>query len=830
MRKTVSGDRSLVMVMMLMVWCLLANQPGMAQKPEEEGRGLALRGQVVDSTGASVAEVRLTLMGPTDRETYSDETGKFTFKELRVGNYMLVAERLGLKLNRQSVKLEGNQRTSEVTVTMQPSPVSEVININSDDGASENLLKLPVAIRETPRAITVIGAGRIREQNLRNLNEVLAFVPNMQSFGFRAAGDNFMARGYRMAQDDIRQDGFAGVVVSGGFAPSLFGVEQVVALNGPAGLLYGQSIAPGGLINLVSKKPREAPATQIDVRTGGFMGNGVRLADRPSINVDFDSTGPLDKNGRLAYRALATLENQNYFTANVLDRNRYVSGAMQIRLDRQGLYTLMPIVQFSRFNRPVGGGIVFSPTTSLSTNDGLVGIDVNNISPLNINTSLGSRIDERLLAGFDFRATPTRAWQYTLSYRRNNNNNEADQFTAEVNTQAQVNRLATRNEVERWFTRSLGDRLFDQADTNLVVEARGEKWKSMTQGGAYARLARNRTATSRGQTPFHSPVNIFTGVASGPLVRTEVPVLLGNFVNTTTWNSYLQNRTSLFQDKLVFTLGLGYGQNHPGGRAVQKGNLLPNYAVVWNAMSGLSLYGSYAESFNPVDPNLEDFEGRFNSFAPTTGTNREVGAKYDLPNRKMSLTLALFDARINNALVQSGPGDLNLNGIRYFAEAGTRRSRGVESTANMRLARGWTLVGTAAYLDSVYTGEGPASARATLPIPGSQAERAPRWSWSTRTRYEWNRGILAGFSLGFGWIWQDARWGNNRTRNAPDPLLLPAYHRLDAAIGYRMNAHIDFAVNVDNLNDARIFISGNTGARLEIGAPRSATLRMGYRF
>lgn len=200
----------------------------------------------------------------------------------------------------------------------------------------------------------------------------------------------------------------------------------------------------------------------------------------------------------------------------------------------------------------------------------------------------------------------------------------------------------------------------------------------------------------------------------------------------TYWHSYLQNRTSLGDGRWVATLGLGYGENRVAAGPVRASDVMPNAALVFNATQRIALYASYATSYNPTDPGAEDVAGRRNAFAPTSGRNNEVGMKVDLPGRRSSMTLSLFKNDVSNGLVQSGPADLNPNGNRYFVEAGTRRSTGVELSADVQPWQDLRVSGSVSYLDAIYTGEGPASASATLALPGSRAEKSPVWSCGVR--------------------------------------------------------------------------------------------------
>ena len=80
-------------------------------------------------------------------------------------------------------------------------------------------------------------------------------------------------------------------------------------------------------------------------------------------------------------------------------------------------------------------------------------------------------------------------------------------------------------------------------------------------------------------------------------------------------------------DRLVLTLGLGYGENTVADGPARPSGLLPNLGVVWNAGSRLALYASYAVSYSPADPSAEDAAGSANVFDADARPNYEAGAK-----------------------------------------------------------------------------------------------------------------------------------------------------------------------------------------------------------
>lgn len=789
-----------------------------------------VEGRITDLSGGAVPEVRLMLRGPLDRQTVSDSNGDFRLEGLRPGTYEVIAEKRGFEIVHKDVVVNGVVR---VDLVLKPAPLHQVIEVSgAAELAGEAVLKMPASLHETPRAVSTFSTDELRERNLRNTTELLFFVPGMAPNSYRTGGYHFYARGYRMGPSDTRVDGFTGVNLGGGYGAALFGIEQVVVLRGPAGLQYGTSNSPGGFINLITKKPQPVRATRLDFRGGSYAGNGVSLSERPFATFDFDSTGALTSGGRILYRTLLTAENANYFTRDVLDKGRYAQGALSVRLDRVGLYTITPIYQYASNLRPAGGGIVASPTTSLLTNDGLSGPIHDDLSPADVNLSSGFHNYLSRHAGFDFRGVPTHAWSLNLSYRAIRNDRHINQFTPQANTAAQIQLLRSEHLLQRVQSKSEADNRYHNIDFNTSYELKGAGWRSMMQVGAYTLVTATRSTTLLGPAPPAAfPIHIYTGVQTRPEDRYP-PLRLEPYAFTTNWNGYFQNRTSLLANKLVLTLGLGYGQSHPGGAPVRKGNLMPNFAALYNVTSSLALYGSYATSFNPVDPTLQDFAGRMGVFDPTTGKNYEFGAKYDLPNRRASATLSFFRNSVSNALVQSGINDVNVNGVRYYVEAGTRRGKGVELTSDYRLLRDVVMSAAVSYIDAIYTGTGPASAAATLAIPGSKAEKTPKWAWNTRLQYDKSEGKLAGFGAAFFLLWQDERLGSNgaRTFSAPDPLLLPAYTRADASLSYRVNRHFDMALYLENLTDRRIFINATVGSSIEMAPPRTATVRLSYRF
>jgi outer membrane receptor protein involved in Fe transport len=150
--------------------------------------------------------------------------------------------------------------------------------------------KTDTPILTTPQSISVVTQDQIQDQGAQNVTEALRYTPGVtiQSFGANAFFDSFKLRGF----DAPRYlDGLRLPADNTTFAiPRIetYGLERLEVLKGPSAALYGQS-EPGGLINMISKRPTSTPQYEVVGTFGSF--------DR--FQGAFDIGGPIDKKGEI---------------------------------------------------------------------------------------------------------------------------------------------------------------------------------------------------------------------------------------------------------------------------------------------------------------------------------------------------------------------------------------------------------------------------------------------------------------------------------------------------------------------------------------------------
>jgi iron complex outermembrane recepter protein len=133
----------------------------------------------------------------------------------------------------------------------------------------------------------VVAAQVIRDQAPRNLDDALNNISGItQGNTLGSTQDSVMKRGFGDNRDgSIMRDGMP--LVQG---RALNATERVEVLKGPASLLYGIQ-DPGGVVNVVSKKPQLAQFNALTVR-GSTYGAG-----KNGSGGSFDSTGAAGRVG-----------------------------------------------------------------------------------------------------------------------------------------------------------------------------------------------------------------------------------------------------------------------------------------------------------------------------------------------------------------------------------------------------------------------------------------------------------------------------------------------------------------------------------------------------
>lgn len=152
--------------------------------------------------------------------------------------------------------------------------------------------RIAVPITELNSSIVVINEKLIEDTmatSMRDTFNMVSGVTHGNSGTGSQSQNQISMRGYTLS--GTQRDGVSDVLVtvSGGFDYALF--DRVEIVKGPSGVLYGTH-SPGGIINLISKRPLYEPRTKVSASYGSFS----------AYRFDLDHSGVAGDKKQFGYR------------------------------------------------------------------------------------------------------------------------------------------------------------------------------------------------------------------------------------------------------------------------------------------------------------------------------------------------------------------------------------------------------------------------------------------------------------------------------------------------------------------------------------------------
>ena len=174
-------------------------------------------------------------------------------------------------------------------------------------------------LKETPYTINVIPEELIKNREAHNSVDALKNNPTVsvdQMPNGYIGHTSLQIRGISLGNQNYFRDGLQNYPL---MIPAMETVESIEVLNGPSGFVYG--LAPGGIINYVTKQPTATPLSTLST---GVYGGGIYY-------THFDFGGPADKYGRLTYRINALVEDGNTYVENGKQKRKLFSSVFDYK-------------------------------------------------------------------------------------------------------------------------------------------------------------------------------------------------------------------------------------------------------------------------------------------------------------------------------------------------------------------------------------------------------------------------------------------------------------------------------------------------------------------
>lgn len=220
----------------------------------------------VISRGSPLADINISLQG-TSNITKTDSAGNYSFSNLLPGNYKIQAAAVGF---RKIIKSIGAKQNEVVKLDFDLSNFENDLNEVVVTGTLKEVKRL-----ESPVPVEVYTQAYFRKNPTPSIFEALQNVNGVRpqlNCNICNTGDihiNGLEGPYTMILIDGMPivSSLSSVYGLSGIPNSL--VEQIEIVKGPASSLYG-SEAVGGLINIITKKPQNAPLFSADIFTTSY--------------------------------------------------------------------------------------------------------------------------------------------------------------------------------------------------------------------------------------------------------------------------------------------------------------------------------------------------------------------------------------------------------------------------------------------------------------------------------------------------------------------------------------------------------------------------------
>jgi len=232
--------------------------------------GSTVSGSVVDESGAILPGANVQIQGPgVNRFQTTGPEGTYTFTVVPPGSYKVTANLGGF-----------GPSTRDVTVgagTVQVPPLALKVAVHGEE-VVVSASKTETQLINAPATITVLSSDQIETSPAQNFGDLLRGVPGLNVIQTSARDINMTSRqgtstlsNSQLALLDGRSIylDFFGMILWDFVPTNPEQIKQIEVVRGPASAVWGAN-ALTGVINIITKSPREAPGTTITLVGGGF--------------------------------------------------------------------------------------------------------------------------------------------------------------------------------------------------------------------------------------------------------------------------------------------------------------------------------------------------------------------------------------------------------------------------------------------------------------------------------------------------------------------------------------------------------------------------------
>lgn len=639
-----------------------------------------------------------------------------------------------------------------------------------------------IPLIENPQPIQMVTHEIIEQQQAKQLSDVVKNVNGIYITSARGGSqDSFGGRGFTFGNENIFKNG---AKVNSGIFPEVSGLERVEVLKGANAMLYG-NVGPGGIINMVTKKPRFSFGGSVGMNAGSWN------SYKPTVDI----YGPLSQ--KIAFRINGTYEYADSFRDVVNSQKQYFNPSFAFNIGENTQIFVEGDYLKQHFTPDFGLGALMEKTTGIS--------------------SFETGLDKKQFLGEDwnYQTSQQATGGITLNHKFNDRwylnsvasyqNYTKDYFSVE---RIQWKYNGNPSQSEPTWDRNLNKTYNEQNYTSLQINLNGE----FNTGNVKHKVlfgADGDYGTADAYT-FYNPANnknfgtsyiVGNWKLNTPTTWTHIAEPNSekntrNRINTTRYGVYIQDFVELSNYFKVLG-GVRYSnlqnddtveRNFRTNTEKTKENtgtseyaFSPKAGLVFTPNENFTVYGTYTNSFVPNSGFTVDN-------APLKASvvdQYEIGIKKNVFNNTVAFNINAYQIDNRNTYttaIYDKNGNLNSDSsIKEFA--GKVRSRGVELDITGNPTPQLSLIGGVSYNHSVYT-ETP---EITGYVENQRLVRTPATTANASVFYKFDK-TLKGLILGASGFYtgdRKAGWNDTKTQKQTTRMVdLKGYTTVDLSVGY----------------------------------------------
>ncbi|NKF51895.1 TonB-dependent receptor [Shewanella sp. WXL01] len=652
-------------------------------------------------------------------------------------------------------------------------------------GSASGAMRGNISLMDTPQSVNVIPDFVTDEQLATNLSEVLVNDSSVTGGSEKWNRQVFNIRGFELSSG-------SGYLVNGHqqwshYVQPIETLQQVEVLKGPSSMLYGQS-GPGGLINMVTKKPTYE----------SFYELGFDTDQNGSTRFQLDAGGALNESETIRYRSVLVKQDTTYWReyqdGTNQERDRWL-GYINLEFDLTD--DLLLSVKYDHTQDKTGidrGGW-------LDSNGELIGgRDMIWDQPWAFTDNTISNF------GADLTYHMSDEWNVKVGYNDQQFNRQRLDSSPSYN----------ENAMTEGYTISPFDRYDDWQHKTAFVDFNGEF--STGSIGHQMLIGANMLDYYYGQLRVKGATE--TVQVGAPVPRPDLDYNDDDSLYQTDYKHYgfyVQDLITL-NDNWQVLAGVRYDEQKKDGEGNNSYAVSPKFGVIYSPAENGSIYVNYSKSFTPqgMVNDEKDVNDKLN-LDPEYGTQYEIGTKWEFYDGGLILTGAVFDITVDNVTVtedlETPIGDKET----ITTQSGEQRHKGFEMGAQGQLSEKWFMTGSMMYLNAEYVRPETDALNGMTPID------APEWSANIWTRYE----MTDELALNFGAVYVGERFANTTNTITKD-----GYVRFDMGAAYEtelFGSDVSVRMNIKNLFDVD-YLEGGSYNDVTVGDGRHVSLALQAKF